>query len=114
MKQIVGEVTAAIETDLKPGLKSTAEHKGFCTALSAVNDRLGKDSVVGGLEDPGAPVCPDCGAVVVKLLDWDGIGEERLVPWACDCVEGGGTRKQTARGVIGRFDTAVEPPGEGE
>ena len=114
MKQIVGEVTAAIETELKPGLANTAEHKGFCTALAAVKERLGKDSVVVGPEESGSPICPDCGAVIVKLLDWDGIGEERLVPWACDCVEGGGTRKQTARGVIGRFDDEVHPPGEGE
>lgn len=107
MKQIVGEVTAAIEFDLKPGLKNTSEHKGFCTALAAVNERLGIEAValVPSPEDSRGGIGPQYRAALVETLG----ALEFSEPEINDIIEA----IERARGVIGRFDQEIEPPGGG-
>jgi hypothetical protein len=104
MKLIVGEVTAAIERDIKPGLASTAEHKGFCTALAAVNDRLGIDSVVVGPEASEAVISPASRALAVDILAALDMSPGEIE----DILE---AAEERARGVIGRFDQEIETPG---
>ena len=92
MAKIVGDVTRAIETELKPTLKSTGAHLGFCQALSEVNIRLGVKSVVFDPDEPGTVevlkdgprVCLDCGAVMQKRKATLASGELR-VAWVCEC-----------------------------
>lgn len=86
MKQIVGEVAAAIEREIKPTLANTAEHKGFCTALAAVNERLGKESIVVRPGELRFPVCPDCGVVMEKGVSTDFGLPSPTVVWTCECV----------------------------
>lgn len=95
MAKIVGDVTRAIEAELKSKLKNTASHLGFCLALSEVNIRLGIDGVVfdpsepGTIEvlDTGPRVCPDCGAEMKKRRATLASGEPR-VAWICECNPG--------------------------
>lgn len=92
MAKIVGDITRAIETELKPKLKNTSAHLGFCLALSEVNIRLGVKSVVFDPDEPGTievlkdgpRVCPDCGAVMQKRKATLASGELR-VAWVCEC-----------------------------
>lgn len=51
MARTMGDVISQIERELRPSLKSTAEHQGFVTALGAVLEDLGPSSPV--LELPG-------------------------------------------------------------
>lgn len=92
MAKIVGDVTRAIETEVKPSLKNTSEHRGFCLALSEVNVRFGTKSLVLNPDEPGAievleagpRVCPDCGAEMQKRRATLASGEPR-VAWVCEC-----------------------------
>jgi len=92
MAKVVGDVTRAIEIELKPKLKDTSAHLGFCTALSEVNIRLGVKSVVFDPDEPGTievleagPLaCPHCGAEMHKRRATLATGEPR-VAWICEC-----------------------------
>lgn len=44
----------AIETELKPTLRNTDQHKGFCLALAEASIRLGGDKVLFDPAEPGS------------------------------------------------------------
>ncbi len=81
--RLVSDIIKEIEGEVKPTLKNTSEHKGFCVALAAVN------TAIGGVHMPTPdeymkPVCPDCGVVMVKKQGTNRSGEEGIA-WTCGC-----------------------------
>ena len=88
MGQTIGEITAGIETRIKPTLTGRDQHLGFCTALEHVNKELGNKTVVRDGEIVARAVesriCPDCKAVMVKRRATTEAGEIR-VAWVCEC-----------------------------
>ena len=79
----VRDITMEIEGSVKPTLKNTSEHKGFCIALAAVNNWIGEVSIP-DFNESGLLICPDCGVVMVKKQGTNRAGEEG-VAWTCAC-----------------------------
>jgi len=91
--QTVREVIDGIEARVKPSMRGKDQTLGFCTALSAVLEAFGPNTVVGdGALGAAAGetiaveryVCPDCGGDLRKRRAQTEAGEVR-VAWICDC-----------------------------
>lgn len=80
----VRDVTKLIEDRVKPTLKNTSEHKGFCIALAAVNEAVGDARAI-LTEGYSPPMCPDCGAAMIKKQGTNSAGVD-VIAWICECV----------------------------
>lgn len=70
MTKRMGDIIRQLDRDVKPGLKNTDEHRGFCLALSEIGARVGEDHPILEAGDTfisaGAEItikCPDCGDI---------------------------------------------------
>lgn len=80
----VRDVTKQIEDQVKPTLKNTSEHKGFCIALAAVNDAVGDVEAV-LTEGYRPPICPDCHTAMIKKQGTNSAGID-VIAWICECI----------------------------
>jgi hypothetical protein len=82
--------TRKIDERLRSTLKGTEQHKGFGIALEAVNEDMGTLVLVAA-DEFALPVCPDCGAQMIKKAGTigtdgtDGGGTKNVVAWVCEC-----------------------------
>lgn len=88
MQKTVREIIATIDAKVRPGLTGTNQILGFCTAMAAVLEEFGPETLIGDelvvARAVEGRICPDCDAVMVKRRATTEAGEIR-VAWICDC-----------------------------